>query len=142
MTDERADKRADETIANSEPTREEETFTDKSVVVLIQEMLHLMNSNMQRLGDQLGAVTGQITELWSGIPELKALMTDMNSGIADVRLALNGMQSELSLLRREAADSFTTLDRRFGTIAGEIMALKADLRFIENHLDKQESKPS
>jgi len=137
-----SDERADETTANAETRREDETFTDKSVIVLIQEMLHLMNSNMQRLGDQLGAVTGQITELWSGIPELKVLMTDMNSGIAEVRLALNGMQSELSLLRRETADSFTTLDRRFSTIAGEIMALKADLRFIENHLDKQESKPS
>ncbi|HWX40556.1 MAG TPA: hypothetical protein VN345_05345 [Blastocatellia bacterium] len=132
----------DEAIVKPEATAEEEPLTDKSTILLIQEMLQLMNSNLQRLGDQLGAVTGQITELWSGIPELKGLMTDMNSGIADVRLALNGMQSELSLLRRESADSFTTLDRRFGTIAGEIMALKADLRFIENHLDKQESKPS
>jgi hypothetical protein len=132
----------DEAIVKPEATAEEEPLTDKNTIMLIQEMLQLMNSNLQRLGDQLGAVTGQITELWSGIPELKGLMTDMNSGIADVRLALNGMQSELSLLRRESADSFTTLDRRFGTIAGEIMALKADLRFIENHLDKQESKPS
>jgi len=117
-------------------------MAEDNTIILIQNMLELMSTNLQRLGDQLGAVTGQISELWSGIPELKSLMTDMHSGIAEVRSALSGMQSELSLLRRDVADGLTTLDRRFATVAGEIMALKADLRFIENHLDKQESKPS
>jgi wobble nucleotide-excising tRNase len=88
------------------------------------------------------ALQAQVQELGGRIGAIESEMTGMRVEMTGMRVQFTEMLRQLSEMRVETVNGFRAVDRKIGVLGKTLIDMTADIRELQDKVEKIESQPS
>jgi chromosome segregation ATPase len=158
--------RIDQLISLVKNLTEKHTETDARVERLervLEERLYdtrpiweALRSQVQELDGRVGAIESEMTGMRAEMTGMRAEMTGMRAEMTGMRAEMTGMRAQftemltqmiemlrhITEMRVETGNGFRSVDRKIGVLGKTLIDMTADIRELQDKVEKIESQPS
>ena len=115
-----------------------------------------LRAQVQELEGRVGAIESEITEMRAEMTGMRAEMTGMRAEMTGMRAEMTAMRAQLTEMltqmiemlrhitemRVETGNGFRAVDRKIGVLGKTLIDMTADIRELQDKVEKIESQPS
>ena len=122
-----------------------------------------LRAQVQELEGRVGAIESEMTGMRAEMTEMRAEMTGMRAEMTGMRAEMTGMRAEMTAMRAqftemltqmiemlrqltdmrvETGNGFRAVDRKIGVLGKTLIDMTADIRELQDKVEKIESQPS
>lgn len=151
--------RLDQVISLVKNLTDKHTETDARVERLervLEERLYdtrpiwqALQAQVQELGGRVGAIESEITGMRAEMTGMRAEMTGMRGEMTAMRAQFTEMLTQMiemlrqmTEMRVETGNGFRAVDRKIGVLGKTLIDMTADIRELQDKVEKIESQPS
>jgi predicted nucleic acid-binding Zn-ribbon protein len=124
---------------------------------LVQECIHrqeLTEARIESLDQKIEQRLNDTRPIWEALQRrmddmdqrIEAELKEVNRQIAELRGEIDGLRSELhqeaGSIRTETASGYRAVERKIGILSKNLVDMTADIREIQDRLERLETKPS
>jgi predicted nucleic acid-binding Zn-ribbon protein len=88
------------------------------------------------------AVQTRLDEMQTRLDEMKARLDEINIRLDGIETRLKSVESEVAQLRADTSTGFRAVDRKIGILSKNMIDMTADIRELQDRIEKIESPPS
>jgi uncharacterized coiled-coil DUF342 family protein len=137
--------RIDQLISLVKNLTDKHTETDARVERLervLEERLYDTRPIWQALQAQVQELGGRVGAIESEMIEMRAEMTAMRAQFTEMLTQMIEMLRQLTEMRVETGNGFRAVDRKIGVLGKTLIDMTADIRELQDKVEKIESQPS
>jgi chromosome segregation ATPase len=115
-----------------------------------------LRAQVQELEGRVGAIESEITEMRAEMTGMRAEMTGMRAEMTGMRAEMTAMRAQLTEMltqmiemlrhitemRVETGNGFRAVDRKIGVLGKTLIDMTADIRELQDKVEKIESQPT
>ncbi|HTG17386.1 MAG TPA: hypothetical protein VK747_19200 [Blastocatellia bacterium] len=101
-----------------------------------------LRAQVQELDRRVGAIESEITEMRAEMTGMRAEMTAMRAQLTEVLTQMIEMLRHITEMRVETGNGFRAVDRKIGVLGKTLIDMTADIRELQDKVEKIESQPT
>jgi len=101
-----------------------------------------LRAQVQELDRRVGAIESEITEMRAEMTGMRAEMTAMRAQLTEMLTQMIEMLRHITEMRVETGNGFRAVDRKIGVLGKTLIDMTADIRELQDKVEKIESQPT